>query len=122
MTSFIDVALVVGARPNFVKAAALLAEMRNHAEFRPRLIHTGQHYDDRMSGQFFTELEIPAPDVNLGVNAGSVVAQIAEIMTRLSSVLTDARRFRLWRLKRVGDDVELVYGRSGVSPPITGSR
>ena len=91
MTSFIDVALVVGARPNFVKAAALLAEMRNHAEFRPRLIHTGQHYDDRMSGQFFTELEIPAPDVNLGVNAGSVVAQIAEIMTRLSSVLTDDR-------------------------------
>ena len=91
MASFIDVALVVGARPNFVKAAALLAEMRNHPEFRPRLIHTGQHYDDRMSGRFFAELEIPRADVNLGVNAGSVVAQTAEIMVRLASVLTDAR-------------------------------
>src|SRR5437899_11652804 len=65
--------------------------MRNHPELRPRLIHTGQHYDDRMSGRFFAELEIPRADVNLGVNAGSVVAQTAEIMVRLASVLTDAR-------------------------------
>ena len=91
MASFVDVALVVGARPNFVKAAALLAEMRNHSEFRPRLVHTGQHYDDRMSGRFFAELDLPLVDVNLGVNAGSVVTQIAEIMVRLASVLTDAR-------------------------------
>ena len=91
MAPFVDVALVVGARPNFVKAAALLAEMRDHADLRARLIHTGQHYDDRMSGQFFAELEIPAPDVNLGVSGGSVVEQTAEIMVRLASVLGDDR-------------------------------
>ena len=47
----VTVLSVVGARPNFMKAAALLAEMENHPGLRPRLIHTGQHHDDRMSGQ-----------------------------------------------------------------------
>jgi UDP-N-acetylglucosamine 2-epimerase (non-hydrolysing) len=91
----LNVALVVGARPNFVKAAALLAEMEHYAELRPRLIHTGQHYDDRMSGRFFAELQIPAADVNLGVRADSAVEQMAEIMVRLA---------RLWD----GDRPDLV--------------
>ena len=87
----LNVALVVGARPNFVKAAALLAEMQHYAELRPRLIHTGQHYDDRMSGRFFAELEIPAADVNLGVRADSAVEQMAEIMVRLTRLLDGDR-------------------------------
>jgi UDP-N-acetylglucosamine 2-epimerase (non-hydrolysing) len=82
-----DIAVIVGARPNFVKAAALLIEMSNRSSVRCRLIHTGQHYDDRMSGQFFAELEMPPADVNLGVAVGSALEQTAEILSRLGPVL-----------------------------------
>jgi UDP-N-acetylglucosamine 2-epimerase (non-hydrolysing) len=85
--SVMDIAVVVGARPNFVKAAALLIEMTDRRSVRCRLIHTGQHYDDRMSGQFFAELEMPAADINLGVTPGSALEQTAEILSRLGPVL-----------------------------------
>jgi UDP-N-acetylglucosamine 2-epimerase (non-hydrolysing) len=87
----LKVAVVVGARPNFVKAAALLGEVRNYPEVQAQLIHTGQHYDHRMSGQFFAELEIPTPDVNLGVRSDSPVEQTAEIMVRLTGHLSSNR-------------------------------
>lgn len=82
---------VVGARPNFVKIAALFAELRYHPEVRWSLIHTGQHYDTSMSETFFEDLEIPAPDVNLEVRSDAQVVQIAEIMLRLAPVLAQDR-------------------------------
>ena len=82
---------VAGARPNFVKIAPLLRVMRQYPEILPILVHTGQHYDWTMSGQFFTELEIPPPDVNLGIGSGSNFAQTTEIMKRLGPVLETMR-------------------------------
>lgn len=81
---------VVGARPNFVKIAPLLAEMRRHPMIEVILVHTGQHYDAQMSARFFEDLEIPPPDVNLEVGSGSHAAQTAEVMRRLEPILTAA--------------------------------
>jgi UDP-N-acetylglucosamine 2-epimerase (non-hydrolysing) len=78
---------VVGARPNFVKMAPLIRAMRRHPNITPILVHTGQHYDDQMSTQFFEELEIPAADFNLGVGSGSHAIQTAEVLRRLEPVL-----------------------------------
>ncbi|MBI3665119.1 MAG: UDP-N-acetylglucosamine 2-epimerase (non-hydrolyzing) [Acidobacteria bacterium] len=82
-------ACIVGARPNFVKMAALLEEIRRRPACRFRLIHTGQHYSPEMSDSFFDELEIPAPDVNLEVGSGSALWQIGEILKRLEPVLAE---------------------------------
>jgi UDP-N-acetylglucosamine 2-epimerase (non-hydrolysing) len=87
----VRVALVVGARPNFVKIAPIMAEMQAHPSLSPTLIHTGQHYDANMSESFFKDLGIPDPDVNLGVRAESNPIQTAEIMLRLTPVLTEIR-------------------------------
>lgn len=78
---------IVGARPNFVKIAPLMREMRRHPSITPILVHTGQHYDGAMSGQFFTDLAIPPPDFNLDVGSGSHATQTAEVMRRVEPVL-----------------------------------
>jgi UDP-N-acetylglucosamine 2-epimerase (non-hydrolysing) len=78
---------VVGARPNFVKMAPLLREMRRHRGIEPLLVHTGQHYDESMAGQFFRDLALPSPDVSLDVGSGSHAYQTAETMRRLEPVL-----------------------------------
>jgi len=83
------VTCVVGTRPNFIKMAALYRAMRGHSDVEPMLVHTGQHYDKNMSDVFFEELEIPRPDVSLGVAGGSHTAQTAEIMLRFESVLME---------------------------------
>jgi UDP-N-acetylglucosamine 2-epimerase (non-hydrolysing) len=80
---------VVGARPNFMKMAPLLREMRRHPDLAPTLVHTGQHYDDAMAGQFFRDLQLPAPDIALEVGSGSHAYQTAEVMKRLEGVLKD---------------------------------
>ena len=83
-------AAVVGARPNFVKIAPIMAALRG----RPvsvTLIHTGQHYDVQMSQSFFANLEIPEPDINLAVRAEGTVGQLAEIMQKLEAVFASAR-------------------------------
>ena len=85
------IAAVVGARPNFVKIAPIMAALRERSEARTTLIHTGQHYDVRMSEAFFANLDIPAPDINLDVRSGTAAAQIAEVMQRLDPVLTHSR-------------------------------
>jgi UDP-N-acetylglucosamine 2-epimerase (non-hydrolysing) len=78
---------VAGARPNFMKIAPLLREMRRRAGLHVRLVHTGQHYDARMSQLFFDELGIPRPDVELEVGSASHAVQTAEVMKRFEPVL-----------------------------------
>ena len=88
---------IVGARPQFVKAAPVSRALR--AEHEELLVHTGQHYDDAMSASFFRDLEMEAPVLNLEVGSGAHGAQTAEIMRRLEPVIVDAR-----------PDGVLVYG------------
>lgn len=77
---------VVGARPNFMKIAPLMEEYRKQGGIEPILVHTGQHYDEKMSDLFFRQLEIPQPDINLGVGSGSQAVQTAEIMKAFEPV------------------------------------
>ncbi len=78
---------VVGARPQFIKAAAVSRVLRR--QHREILVHTGQHYDYEMSSIFFKGLDIPAPDHELGVGSGSHARQTAEMLTRLERILLD---------------------------------
>lgn len=84
------IAAVVGARPNFVKIGPILAELGAHPGVTTALIHTGQHYDAQMSEAFFANLELPRPDIHLGVRADGAVAQIAEVMKGLERALAPA--------------------------------
>ncbi len=85
-----NISLIAGARPNFMKIAPL-ARALSAMGSRPRIIHTGQHYDERMSRTFFRELNIPEPDVNLEVGSGDHVWQIAETMKRLAAEFNEHR-------------------------------
>jgi UDP-N-acetylglucosamine 2-epimerase (non-hydrolysing) len=82
---------VVGARPNFMKAAPLFRELQRNSGVRQILVHTGQHYDVNMSDVFFQQLRIPPPDMNLQVGSGSHAQQTAEIMSRFESVALEHR-------------------------------
>jgi UDP-N-acetylglucosamine 2-epimerase (non-hydrolysing) len=87
--------IIAGARPNFMKIAPILRAIGQRqaggSKLRYRLVHTGQHYDSRMSGDFFEQLNIPEPDVNLEVGSGTQAEQTAAIMTRYEKLLLDAR-------------------------------
>ncbi len=76
---------VVGARPQFIKCAALSKELRTF--FDEIIVHTGQHYDTELSGDFFLELQIPQPDFNLSSGQKSGIEQIADIMVKLNAVV-----------------------------------
>jgi UDP-N-acetylglucosamine 2-epimerase (non-hydrolysing) len=78
---------VAGARPNFMKLAPLMRVLERSAGFQPVLVHTGQHYDDTMSAQFFQQLRLKAPDHYLAVGSGSHAQQTAEIMKRFEPVV-----------------------------------
>jgi len=80
---------VVGARPNFMKIAPLLSAYETCPRIHPLLVHTGQHYDQRLSDLFFNQLGIPRPDVNLGVGSASQAVQTAEIMKAFEPVAID---------------------------------
>ena len=82
---------IVGARPNFMKMAPLMREMRRYSTITATLVHTGQHYDDSMAGQFFRDLELPPPDISLEIGSGSHAYQTAEVMKRLEPVLNEIR-------------------------------
>ncbi len=90
---------VVGARPNFMKAAPVMAALSRRYGVSQILVHTGQHYDLNMSDVFFKELGMPEPDINLGVGSGSHAIQTAQIMTRFEEVALAQR-----------PDLVLVYG------------
>ena len=78
--------LVAGARPNFMKIAPLMHAMQNHPTLEAILVHTGQHYDEKMSHSFFDQLNIPKPHINLEVGSGSHATQTARIMEKFESV------------------------------------
>jgi UDP-N-acetylglucosamine 2-epimerase (non-hydrolysing) len=80
----------VGARPNFIKAAPVIAACRE-LSLPQRLVHTGQHYDPLLSDVFFTELDLPHPDVSLGVGSGSHARQTAAIMVALEDTFVERR-------------------------------
>ncbi|NGZ01532.1 MAG: UDP-N-acetylglucosamine 2-epimerase (non-hydrolyzing) [Nitrospira sp. WS238] len=82
---------IVGARPNFMKIAPLMREMRKHPDMDALLVHTGQHYDVKMAGQFFEDLQIPLPDVSLDVGSGTHAVQTAEVMKRLEPIVEQER-------------------------------
>jgi UDP-N-acetylglucosamine 2-epimerase (non-hydrolysing) len=90
---------VVGARPNLMKVAPVMGALKHCPQIKQTLVHTGQHYDTNMSDVFFQQLEIPAPEVNLGVGSGTHARQTAEIMTRFESVVVERK-----------PDMVLVYG------------
>lgn len=88
-----EIDIIAGARPNFMKIAPIIEAIQVHqtkgASISHRLIHTGQHYDKNMSGDFFTQLGIPNPDINLEVGSGSQAEQTANIMIRYEKLLLD---------------------------------
>jgi len=94
----VKVLTVVGARPQFIKAAPVSRALRaaGHTEF---LVHTGQHYDQQMSSVFFEEMQIPPPDLNLEVGSGSHAQQTGQMLVKLEEVM-----------QRQGADCVLIYG------------
>jgi UDP-N-acetylglucosamine 2-epimerase (non-hydrolysing) len=90
---------VVGARPNFMKAAPVVRALGKWPSVRQTLVHTGQHYDNNLSGVFFSQLSMPEPDVNLEVGSGSHAVQTAEVMKRFEPVVLERK-----------PDTVLVYG------------
>ena len=85
--------IIAGARPNFMKISPIIRQLNKYNlehpsnPFEYRLIHTGQHYDQNMSGSFFEQLDIPEPDINLGAGSGSQATQTAQIMTGYENAL-----------------------------------
>ena len=80
MADRLAVDLIAAARPNFMKIAPLWHELGRASWCRPRIVHTGQHYDANMSGAFFEELQLPQPEVHLGVGSGSHAEQTGQVM------------------------------------------
>jgi UDP-N-acetylglucosamine 2-epimerase (non-hydrolysing) len=91
--------IVVGARPNFMKAAPIIRAIRQGIPIQHVLVHTGQHYDTAMSDQFFIDLGLAKPDVHLGVGSGSQAVQTAQILEKFEPVLA-----------REAPDVVIVVG------------
>jgi UDP-N-acetylglucosamine 2-epimerase (non-hydrolysing) len=91
--------IVVGARPNFVKVAPLIEEIKKYPDIKYLLVHTGQHYDAKMSDSFFRDLSIPKADINLGIRAGSHAEQTAGVMIAFEKVCLDQK-----------PDLVLVFG------------
>ena len=84
---------VVGARPQFIKAAAGSRQLRK--EHEEILVHTGQHFDDNMSAVFFREMGIPKPDYNLGISGGSHAQMTAKMLVGIEEILPGIRRYEL---------------------------
>jgi len=121
--------LIVGARPNFMKAAPLIAAIREHnrnngtdESIQPILVHTGQHYGESMSGSFFADLVLPKPDVHLEVGSASHAAQTAEIMRRFEEVLLTEKPEALIVVGDVNSTVACALVASKISFDSNGTR
>lgn len=90
---------IVGARPQFIKAAAVSRIIQNSPKLTEVLVHTGQHFDENMSAIFFKELELPQPNYNLGINGGSHGEQTGKMLSKIEAVLLVEK-----------PDLVLVYG------------
>lgn len=91
MPGVLKILNIVGARPNLVKIAPLMRVMAKHPNIKPILVHTGQHYDEKLSDVFFRQMGIPSPDINLEVGSGSHAWQTAEILKRIEPVLLEEK-------------------------------
>ena len=88
-----NIHLIVGARPNFMKMAPLYDELSLHKDrFNPQIVHTGQHYDRKMSKLFFEDLGMPAPHAYLKVGSGTHGQQTARIIERYEEYILDGNR------------------------------
>ncbi len=93
------ISTIVGARPQFVKASMVSEAIRHSNGVEEVLIHTGQHYDDNMSGIFFRELNLPTPKYNLGISGGSQISLVSRMIVALEKVMQVER-----------PDIVLIYG------------
>src|SRR5438045_6826645 len=101
---------VVGARPNYMKAASVMRAAQEHGDFQQRLVHTGQHYDAAMNDVFFADLGLPAPDHYLGVGSGSQAEQTAKVMLAFEPVLLGERPDRVVVVGDVNSTVAATLG------------
>ena len=90
----LELIIVAGARPNFVKIAPLIHKLLSENKINYTLIHTGQHYDPLMNDVFFEELAIPKPSYHLGITGGSQNKQTSEIILRFEEFLKGHQPFR----------------------------
>lgn len=130
--------IVIGARPNFMKAAPIIAAIERHNDgisaipgdgrqpLRERiehmLVHTGQHYDDSMSGAFFRDLGLPVPDVHLGVGSGSHATQTGEIMKKFEPVVLGEKPDVVVVVGDVNSTLACVLVTAKLSFDLSGSR
>jgi hypothetical protein len=91
MSQRLKILNVVGARPNLPKIAPLVREMQRHPDIEPILLHTGQHYDEKLSDVFFRQMGIPTPHSNLEVGSGSHAVQTAEVLKRIEPLLIECK-------------------------------
>jgi UDP-N-acetylglucosamine 2-epimerase (non-hydrolysing) len=91
MSQRLKILNIVGARPNLPKIAPLMREMQRRPEIEPILVHTGQHYDEKLSDIFFRQMGIPPPHVNLDVGSGSHAVQTAEVLKRIEPLLIECK-------------------------------
>src|SRR5690349_19813959 len=87
----IQIDLIAGARPNFMKIAPLYHVLSNDAWCSLRLVHTGQHYDEEMSSSFFNDLRLPPPDVSLQIGSGSHTEQTAKVLIGYEKCIQERR-------------------------------
>ena len=114
----IRILALVGARPNFMKIAPLLRNLRARPRFETTLVHTGQHYDASMSEDFFRDLGIPEPDVNLAVGSGSHATQTAEVLVGVEALLVEQRPDALLLVGDVNSTVAASLAAAKLGIPI----
>src|SRR5579864_1930335 len=133
-----NVLTVVGARPNFMKVAPIIAAIKEHnkrlssgsagrperqvGKIRHVLVHTGQHYDEVMSGSFFSDLNLPKPDIHLGVGSGSHASQTAEIMRKFEGVVLEEKPDVVIVVGDVNSTMACALVTSKISFDLAGSR
>ncbi len=118
MSKTIRVMHAVGARPNFMKAAPLIAAMASRTRrFHQTLVHTGQHYDSRMSDRFFLDLDLPDPDEHLGIGSGSHAQQTARILIAFEETLLARKPDRLFVYGDVNSTLACALAASKLGVP-----